>query len=65
MELRIVRHTDRFDDACHFCGSVLGWPITENAEDPREGAFEPPQCGITGGATQNRTVDLILIRDAL
>ncbi len=28
MELRIVRHTDQFDAACHFYGSVLGWPIT-------------------------------------
>ncbi len=29
MELRIVRHTDHFDDACYFYGSVLGWPITK------------------------------------
>lgn len=28
MELRIVRHTDCFDNACHFYGDVLGWPVT-------------------------------------
>lgn len=29
MELRIVRHTDCFDAACHFYGEVLGWPVTK------------------------------------
>lgn len=28
MELRVVRHTDRFDDACRFWGETLGWPVT-------------------------------------
>lgn len=28
MELRIVRHTTRFDAACRFYGDVLGWPVT-------------------------------------
>jgi catechol 2,3-dioxygenase-like lactoylglutathione lyase family enzyme len=28
MELRLVRVTDRFDDACAFYGDVLGWPVT-------------------------------------
>lgn len=28
MEIRLVRTTDRFDDACAFYGDVLGWPIT-------------------------------------
>lgn len=28
MELRIVRFTTAFDDACHFYGELLGWPIT-------------------------------------
>jgi predicted enzyme related to lactoylglutathione lyase len=28
MELRVVRHTDRFDSTCHFYGTVLGWPVT-------------------------------------
>ncbi|MDO8391434.1 MAG: VOC family protein [Actinomycetota bacterium] len=28
MELRIVRYTDRFDDACAFYATVLGWPVT-------------------------------------
>ena len=30
MELRVVRHTDRFDDGCHFYGTLLGWPITRS-----------------------------------
>jgi catechol 2,3-dioxygenase-like lactoylglutathione lyase family enzyme len=29
MELRIVRHTEHFDDACRFYGDVLGWPVTK------------------------------------
>jgi predicted enzyme related to lactoylglutathione lyase len=28
MEFRVVRVTDRFDDACRFYGDVLGWPVT-------------------------------------
>ena len=28
MELRVVRVTDRFDDACHLYGAVLGWRVT-------------------------------------
>jgi catechol 2,3-dioxygenase-like lactoylglutathione lyase family enzyme len=28
MELRVVRHTDHFDDACRFWGDALGWPVT-------------------------------------
>ena len=28
MELRIVRHTTEFDDACRFFGDLLGWPVT-------------------------------------
>jgi len=28
MELRIVRFTTAFDDAYHFYGELLGWPIT-------------------------------------
>lgn len=28
MELRVVRLTDRFDEACAFWGDQLGWPIT-------------------------------------
>lgn len=35
MELRIVRLTDRFDDACRFYGEVLGWPVTR--EWPADG----------------------------
>ncbi len=29
MELRVVRVTDRFDEACRFYGEVLGWPVTK------------------------------------
>ena len=28
MELRVVRHTDRFDAASAFWGDLLGWPTT-------------------------------------
>jgi catechol 2,3-dioxygenase-like lactoylglutathione lyase family enzyme len=28
MEIRLVRLTDRFDDACAFYGDLLGWPVT-------------------------------------
>ncbi len=36
-ELRIVRHTDRFDECCRFYGDVLGWPITKEWDDPTPG----------------------------
>lgn len=35
MELRIVRLTDHFDEACRFYGNVLGWPVTR--EWPADG----------------------------
>ena len=35
MEYRLVRHTDRFDDAVGFWTDLLGWPITR--EWPDEG----------------------------
>ena len=35
MELRVVRVTDRFDDACAFYGDVLGWPATREWEGGR------------------------------
>jgi catechol 2,3-dioxygenase-like lactoylglutathione lyase family enzyme len=35
MELRVVRRTDHFDEACRFYGEVLGWPTTK--EWPTEG----------------------------
>ncbi len=28
MELRVVRLTDHFDEACRFYGELLGWPVT-------------------------------------
>ncbi|MBI4883315.1 MAG: VOC family protein [Actinobacteria bacterium] len=28
MEIRIVRFTTAFDEACHFYGELLGWPVT-------------------------------------
>ena len=36
MELRVVRVTDRFDEACRFYGELLGWPVTK-AWDADEG----------------------------
>ena len=35
MELRVVRVTDRFDDACAFYGDVLGWPVTREWDGGR------------------------------
>jgi catechol 2,3-dioxygenase-like lactoylglutathione lyase family enzyme len=36
-ELRVVRHTDRFADACRFYGEILGWPITKQWDEPDVG----------------------------
>lgn len=30
MEFRVVRITDRFDEACAYFGDVLGWPVTRH-----------------------------------
>jgi catechol 2,3-dioxygenase-like lactoylglutathione lyase family enzyme len=38
MEIRLVRLTDRFDEACAFYGDLLGWPITHQwPADEHEG----------------------------
>ena len=37
MELRVVRTTDRFDEACHFYGEVLGWPVTREWDEGGRG----------------------------
>jgi predicted enzyme related to lactoylglutathione lyase len=37
MELRVVRITDRFDDACRFYGEILGWPVTRQWDDSGRG----------------------------
>lgn len=39
MELRVVRHTTQFDEACRFYADVLGWPVTGEwpAEDGQGG----------------------------
>lgn len=37
MELRIVRITDSFDDACRFYGDLLDWPITRQWDDGGRG----------------------------
>jgi catechol 2,3-dioxygenase-like lactoylglutathione lyase family enzyme len=37
MELRVVRNTDRFDDACAFYSDVLGWPVTTQWGDHGRG----------------------------
>lgn len=43
MELRVVRRTDHFDEACHFYGDVLGWPVTKEwsaeGDNPRGRIF--------------------------
>jgi catechol 2,3-dioxygenase-like lactoylglutathione lyase family enzyme len=33
MELRVVRVTDRFDEACRFYGETLRWPVTREWDD--------------------------------
>jgi hypothetical protein len=30
MELRVLRHTDCFDEACRFWGEIIGWPVTHS-----------------------------------
>jgi catechol 2,3-dioxygenase-like lactoylglutathione lyase family enzyme len=37
MEMRVVRHTDRFDEACAFYADVLGWPLTRQWDDHGRG----------------------------
>lgn len=37
MELRIVRITDCFDEACRFYGEILGWPITKEWDEGGRG----------------------------
>lgn len=37
MELRVVRVTDRFDDACHLYGDLLGWPVTREWDEHGRG----------------------------
>lgn len=37
MELRVVRVTDRFDQACTLYGEVLGWPVTKAWDEPQRG----------------------------
>lgn len=37
MELRVVRVTDRFDEACRFWGELLGWPVTHGWDEPDRG----------------------------
>ena len=39
MELRVVRHTDRFDEGCHFYGTLLGWPITRSWDEGGRGCI--------------------------
>jgi predicted enzyme related to lactoylglutathione lyase len=39
MELRVVRVTDRFDDACHFYDDVLGWPVTRQWDEGGRGCI--------------------------
>lgn len=38
-ELRVVRFTDAFDDACHFYGELLGWPVTKRWDQPERGCI--------------------------
>lgn len=36
-ELRVVRCTDAFDEACRFYGELLGWPVTKAWDEPERG----------------------------
>ena len=58
MELRIVRYTDRFDDACRFYAHLLGWPVTR--EWPADG--DQGRGRIFGYGDVGR-VELIEVRD--
>jgi predicted enzyme related to lactoylglutathione lyase len=39
MEMRVVRHTDRFDEGCRFYGELLGWPVTRQWDEPERGCI--------------------------
>jgi len=53
MELRVVRETDRFDEACAFFGELLGWPVTHGWDDG------PHQRGRIFGFGDSARVELI------
>ena len=36
-ELRVVRHTDHFDEGCRFYGDILGWTVTKAWDEPSPG----------------------------
>jgi predicted enzyme related to lactoylglutathione lyase len=36
-ELRVVRHTDAFAEACRFYDELLGWPVTKHWDEPEPG----------------------------
>jgi catechol 2,3-dioxygenase-like lactoylglutathione lyase family enzyme len=38
-ELRVVRYTDAFPQACRFYGELLGWPVTKRWDDPEPGCI--------------------------
>jgi predicted enzyme related to lactoylglutathione lyase len=37
MEMRVVRATRHFDEACRFYGELLGWPVTKEWTDGGRG----------------------------
>lgn len=36
-ELRVVRHTDHFEEGCRFYGDLLGWTVTKAWDEPSPG----------------------------
>jgi catechol 2,3-dioxygenase-like lactoylglutathione lyase family enzyme len=78
-ELRVVRHTDRFEDGCRFYGEILGWPVTKQWDDPEPGrifgygesarvellAVGPDEADSTGGLIAVEVDDAAAVHDAL
>jgi predicted enzyme related to lactoylglutathione lyase len=77
MELRIVRVTDRFDDACAFYGEVLGWPVTRAWDEGGRGRvfgygdvgrvelMEGTPTPVSGVFVSIETHDVAALRDRL
>lgn len=77
MELRVVRVTDQFDEACRFYGEVLGWPVTREWDDDGRGRvfgygdvgrvelMEGTPSPVSGVFMSIETDDVVSLRDRL
>lgn len=77
MELRVVRVTDQFDEACRFYGQVLGWPVTREWDEGGRGRvfgygnvarvefMEGTPTPVSGVFIAVETDDVVALRDRL